>query len=100
MREHGGGGELHYSNSIVLICISGFLLGTWSSPTVRGARPPPCHNFSFTKVDDHHAVLFGGWDQKNHRRTNDVYSLDLTRMVSYSLLAVACLAKSMQLVVI
>ena len=51
-------------------------LGTWSSPTVKGTRPPPCSHFSFTKMDDHHAVLFGGWDQM------DVYIVNLNRMVS------------------
>ena len=32
-------------------------------------------------VDDHHAVLFGGW-VPGHGKTNDVYILDLERMVS------------------
>ena len=37
-----------------------FLIEVWCSPEVSGARPPPCSNFSFTKVGAHHAVLFGG----------------------------------------
>ena len=58
------------------------LSGTWSSPTVSGTRPPPCANFSLTMVDDHNAVLFGGNGQENVVY-NDVYTLDLERMVSY-----------------
>ena len=34
-------------------------------------------------IDDNHAVLFGGWDQKRRMKTNDVYIVDLDRMVSY-----------------
>ena len=56
------------------------LSGTWSSPTITGTRPPPCFDFSFTMVDESHAVLFGGFSDSG--RTNDVYMLDLSRMVS------------------
>ena len=47
---------------------------------MTGTRPPPCHDFSFTMVDESHAVLFGGFSDSG--RTNDVYMLDLSRMVS------------------
>ena len=57
------------------------LSGTWSSPTVSGTRPPPCAFFSLTMVDDHNAVLFGGIGQ-GYVEYNDVYTLDLERMVS------------------
>ena len=56
-------------------------LGTWSSPNVSGQRPPPCSDFSLTETDDHHVVLFGGY-QPGRGRTSDLYILDLTRMVS------------------
>ena len=55
--------------------------GVWSSPAVSGTRPPPCAAFSLTMVDDHHAVMFGGRHHTGQRR-NDVYTLDLARMVS------------------
>ena len=58
------------------------LLGKWSSLQTTGERPPPCNYFSFTMVDDHRAVLFGGF-QGGKRRTNDVYLLDLIFMVSW-----------------
>ena len=34
--------------------------GLWASPQANGTAPPPCRGFSLTKVDDPHAVLFGG----------------------------------------
>ena len=58
------------------------LLGKWSSPQTTGKRPPPCSNFSFTIVDDHRAVLFGGF-QGGKGTTKDVYILDLRSMVSW-----------------
>ena len=68
--------------SLIFMCFlpSPTLSGTWSSPTVTGTRPPPCSHFSFTMVDESHAVLFGG--HSGSGRTNDVYMLDLSRMVS------------------
>lgn len=57
------------------------LSGKWSSPTVGGTRPPPCSYFTLTMIDDHHAVLFGGY-QFGRGMTNDAYILDLIRMVS------------------
>ena len=53
----------------------------WSFPTISGTRPPPCNFFSFTRIDDHRAVLFGG--KQHERRTNDVYIFDMTRMVRF-----------------
>ena len=55
--------------------------GTWSSPPITGTRPPPCTQFSFTKIDEQHAVLFGG---QGHGRlvTNNAYLIDLKKMVS------------------
>ena len=47
---------------------------------MTGTRPPPCSHFSFTMVDESHAVLFGGISGSGF--TNDVYMLDLSRMVS------------------
>jgi hypothetical protein len=64
--------------SAVLLCP---LSGKWSSPAVSGVRPPPCQDFSLTMVDDSTAVLFGGV-LPTDQVTNDVYTLDLKRMVS------------------
>ena len=45
--------------------------------------PPPCNGFSFTKIDHHRAVLFGGEsDAKEY--IDDVYILDLAKMVRLS----------------
>ena len=56
------------------------IAGTWSSPNVSGTRPPPCAAFSFTMIDGHHAVLFGGY-QTGIGKSNDAFILDLTTMV-------------------
>ncbi len=56
--------------------------GIWSSPTVTGTKPPPCTNFSLTRVDDYHAVLFGGSGGPTHGSMNSVYILDFTKMVN------------------
>ena len=58
-----------------------FFTGKWSSPTISGTRPLPCNGFSFTWIDDHHAVLFGG--RQHEGRNNDVYIFDMTRMVRF-----------------
>ncbi|XP_064393183.1 kelch domain-containing protein 2-like [Halichondria panicea] len=52
--------------------------GVWSSPELRGERPP-CSNFTFTMVDQHRAVLFGGW-QSGRSRVNDVYLFNFSTM--------------------
>ena len=62
-------------------CFPSTLTGTWSSPTRRGTRPPPCSSFSLTMIDDHRAVLFGG--KTKPRTTKEVYILDLTGMVCF-----------------
>ncbi|XP_064393440.1 uncharacterized protein LOC135340941 isoform X2 [Halichondria panicea] len=53
--------------------------GVWSSPELRGERPPPCSIFTFTMVDQHRAVLFGG-SQSGRGRLNDVYLFDFRTM--------------------
>jgi hypothetical protein len=55
--------------------------GSWCSPGVSGTRPPPCAFFSFTAIDQHRAVVFGGRTQT--ARVSDTYILDMTKMVSY-----------------
>ena len=62
-------------------CFPSTLTGPWSSPTLRGTRPPPCSRFSLTMIDDHRAVLFGGQQPPGPRLNKEVYILDLTGMV-------------------
>ncbi len=59
------------------------LPGVWSSPELRGERPPPCSDFTFTMVDQHRAVLFGGF-QHGRGGVNDVYLFDFRTMVSWN----------------
>ncbi|XP_064393334.1 kelch domain-containing protein 2-like [Halichondria panicea] len=52
--------------------------GVWSSPELRGERPP-CANFTLTMVDQHRAVLFGG-SQPERNGVNDVYLFNFRDM--------------------
>lgn len=56
--------------------------GIWSSPAVSGDRPSTCAGFTLTKLADYTAVMFGGKDGKTKKLRNDVYFLDLMKMVS------------------
>ena len=61
------------------------LSGSWSSPSVKGSRPPPCCAFSLTMIDEEHAVMFGGFSLALGYSA-DVYVLHLPTMVSGLLL--------------
>ena len=54
--------------------------GLWSSPILRGNRPPPCAYFTLTSIDNNRAVLFAG-KQPEHGRVNDMYIIDFDIMV-------------------
>ena len=54
----------------------------WSFPKATGRRPPPCSRFTLTMMDDHHAVLFGGYLGRELRVVNHVYIIDMAKMVS------------------
>ena len=67
------------SNLHVLTCID---LGQWSSPSMKGARPPPCEGFSLTMIDEDKAVMFGG--PTSSGISSDARILHLPTMVSIS----------------
>ena len=50
----------------------------WSSPPVKN-RPPPCGVVTFTRISDHHAVVFGGNYQD--ARSDDLFILDIKNKV-------------------
>ena len=56
------------------------LSGTWSSPSVSGARPPPGAYFSLTKIEPDVILLAGG--HQGAKLSKDVYVLNLATMVS------------------
>ena len=60
-------------------------IGLWSSPSVKGSRPPPCSRFSLTMIDEEDAVMFGGYSSDSGLSA-DVYVLYLPTMVSGLLL--------------
>ena len=61
-------------------------LGSWSSPSVKGSRPPTCAGFSLTMIDEERAVMFGGKDRRDY--LNDAYVLHMSTMVSCLLLPI------------
>ena len=50
-------------------------------PNSTGAVPPPCSDFTFTKINADSAVLFGG-NHKGHGYANDVYIVNMRTWVS------------------
>ena len=61
-------------------CLFTYYIGVWSSPVTTGSRPPPCGAFSFTAIDSHRAVLFGGYNRE-HGKMNGVYIINIQTMV-------------------
>lgn len=49
-------------------------LDMWSHQPTTGEQPPPVTLHTFTKIDNHRAVVFGGYAGKS--RLNDTYVLD------------------------
>ena len=52
----------------------------WKSPVLTGSRPPPSDGFTFTSIDAHRAVIFGGILHDRHY-INDVYIINFQKMV-------------------
>ncbi|XP_064393177.1 uncharacterized protein LOC135340747 isoform X2 [Halichondria panicea] len=72
-----GGRGIGWTNEFHLFDIQN---GVWSSPELRGERPPPCSHFTFTMVDQHRAVFFGGWQPDRDVVVNDVYLFNFRTM--------------------
>ena len=72
----------HFLASLDICLVNTILLSVaeWSSPLTTGPWPPPCSNFSFTAINHHMAVLFGGV-QPEHEAVDDVYIIDFQSMV-------------------
>ena len=63
------------------ITCTGVDLGQWSSPSMKGVRPPPCENFSLTMIDEDQAVTFGG--NTPSRWSSNARVIHLPTMVSH-----------------
>ena len=50
----------------------------WRAPAVEN-RPSPCGVIAFTRITDHHAVVFGG--NYEIARSNDLFIFDLKQKV-------------------
>ena len=55
-------------------------LESWSSPSFKGQRPPPCADLTLISVDDWRAVLYGGHRAYDHD-SKDLYIIDFSTMV-------------------
>ena len=62
------------------VCTASPSVGKWSSPTTTGPRPPPSSAFSFTAVNHHKAVYFGGY-KAGRGDVDDVYIINFEAMV-------------------
>jgi hypothetical protein len=64
-----------------------FSSGKWLPLEVSGTIPDPRSFHTLTKIDDSHAVLFGGYrpGREVFKRSDEVYILDLKDMVIYLL---------------
>ena len=56
--------------------------GQWSSPSMKGSRPPPCYSFSLTMIDEDQAVMFGGFTPPGE--SSEAHVLHLPTMVSWN----------------
>ena len=54
--------------------------GVWSSPVTTGSTPPPCHGFSFLKVNGI-VIMFGGYTEDDEC-LGDIYTLNIKNMVN------------------
>ena len=55
-------------------------LGDWSFPLMKGISLPHSSYCSFTAIDDHRALVFGG--NVDGRRVDNLYLIDFNTMVS------------------
>ena len=54
-------------------------IGDWSCPLMKGIALPHNSYFSFTAIDDHRALIFGG--NVGDRRVDSLYLIDFNTMV-------------------
>ena len=54
-----------------ILCI----LGLWSSPSIKGSRPPRSTGFSLTMTDEDKAVMFGGFTPSGESSEAHVFHL-------------------------
>ena len=56
--------------------------GVWTEQPTAGRKPPALRDHTFTKIDNHRAVVFGGdTESLMGSRTNDTYVLDMETWV-------------------
>ena len=73
--------DMRYNFTDGRVFASGFVIGLWFSPPVKGSRPPPHCSFSLTMTDEDQAVMFGGHTPSGI--TSEARVLHLPTMVSH-----------------
>ena len=86
--------ELESASYIVCVTPWSIYIGSWSSPTVNGTRPPPGRGFALTSIDEHRAILHGGYDAGHKCRSSDVYIIDFQTMVGVHVLVVEVMIRT------
>ena len=69
-----------WSSSFVYVIVIGDL-GLWSSPLMKGSRPPLRDRFSLIVTDEDQAVMFGGRTLSDE--SSEAHVLHLPTMVRY-----------------
>ena len=72
------------------LCVTSPSTGKWSSPPTTGPGPSPCAHVSFTAINNHQAVLFGG--RQPHDKVNDCYLMDFESMVRPESISLKCIS--------
>ena len=70
-------------DSCILVLV--LYIDVWSAPGTTGEKPPAMARHTFTKIDHHRAVAFGG--SLGGGKNNDAYILDMETWV-WSLLVI------------
>ena len=70
-----------YNHVWSLVLLTHFCCPTevWAAQPTTGEKPPPLDDHTFTKIDNHRAVVFGGYTGSS--RVNDTYVLDMETWV-------------------
>ena len=67
-------------DSFTSMCIYFTCIGhhVWFSPSVRGTRPPPIRNFTFTSINKCQALLYVGYLPEGKLRVSELYIFDFS----------------------
>ena len=64
---------------LIYFCSVTVPAGVWAVQPTTGQKPPPLSHHTFTMIDHHRAVMFGGYTGSS--KVNDTYVLDMKTWV-------------------